>query len=211
MLSEIYKHQRIQGRIYRFCAVNDCQRLTSGAVPNTLNEVSHIPHSTLEGRSQMQTRNREEHILAMLNEIRNRHAGTINITPHFVRLTTDIFDKEVLNPETALETDNILNMWRILQDTYANFSPEQKEAVKKGTGRPMPEFPGFDEQEDHFYAARYLLEHFNNYPGVKQANSHMPTVHMHRRMLTDLRWAQDSIVSDGLSADQLVEVLQAWY
>jgi hypothetical protein len=98
----------------------------------------------------MQTNNREEDVLAMLEEIRNRHLGNDHINPHFVRLTTDFFDEEALDPETALETDSILSMWRILQDTYANYSPEQKVAVEKGIGRPMPGFPGFDEQEEHF-------------------------------------------------------------
>ena len=124
------------------------------------------------------------------------------------------FEKSETPPE-VIETTNILEMWTILEESYAALSPTDK-AKLKTEAVPFGEnvhFRGFDaNNEPHYHIAGYMIDdmhrRFQTFKG-RDLSSHIPSIEAYRRMYVVYEPLRGNLHNRALSVDELIAILSA--
>ena len=169
----------------------------------------------------------EKLILLMLTEIYDKLSIDGETDPKFVRVA--IFNDMLWglrrkysgipfergeNPPAVSEVINILDMWRLIEQSYDALSPSDKEHVEKETAPFGKEFLGFDgnNESEHMAIARFLVDdvgEFEHFKG-REFDSHLPlSLDGFKRMYTLFEPMRRTLSSRDLSATQIVELLRA--
>ena len=113
------------------------------------------------------------------------------------------------------ETLNILDMWSFLESGFKALSKNDKERVEKEAepfGKDV-KFRGFDgnNETEHMGVAGFLVEKMDRFQIFKgrDMNAHMPTLDMHRRMLSVFEPMRATLMGGELNAGQIIELLKA--
>lgn len=107
---------------------------------------------------------------------------------------------------------DVLSMCETIESSYESLSPEGKEEVQTGTIFDVSRaFVGFDGNNETGYmsATRFMvneLELFGYFKG-REFNSHAPSIDMYRRMLETFNRICDPYIHQGLSVNQLIEIM----
>lgn len=118
-------------------------------------------------------------------------------------------------PHEVSEVTDILDMWSFIEEAYGTFgAPEKKkietEADPFGT---RVQFSGFDgnNETEHLSIARFLVEDMGRFSRFKgrDLNSHHPSIETYRRMSAVFEPIRKTLVDGGLTADQVIELLNA--
>ena len=171
----------------------------------------------------------EKLILIMLSEIHQSLKVKGEIDPAFVQKA--IFNEafwsltwkypglvgsgQSTRPHHVQEVLDILEMWEGLEESYKRLPPEGKDKVRAEANRfgTSVRFPGFDGNHETEYlgAAKTLiddLDGFTTFSG-RDLNSHMPLLATYQHMVEVYRALSRTPSSGLLSADQLIQVLNA--
>jgi uncharacterized protein len=122
-----------------------------------------------------------------------------------------ILDTEPPSDEVVSETEEILQMWTLLEESYDRLSPEDKKKVTEGS--PFGDkvaFSGFDaNNERHYGVASFLIKDLGMFSRFadRYLNSHWEMVEAYRRMLSAFKPALRTIGSSGLTTNQIIEIL----
>jgi uncharacterized protein len=170
----------------------------------------------------------EKLILLMLSELYDRVGVEGDIEPDFIRSAiygdqtwsislkyAGIPFEDQDTPAIVNEIFDILEMWSVIERTFANLSSEEKDWLKKeGSGAfdEKPSFPGFDGNHETEYmgTASYIvneLGRFSEFRG-RNFNSHMPSIDLHRRMLNAYREIRKELNVQPLSVQNLSDILK---
>ncbi len=170
----------------------------------------------------------EKLIVSMLCEIYKHHEIDGEIDPSFVKEALlgghywalrwqhpFLFDMEADNIETVHEVIDVLNMWRVLEQSYARLSKKDKDRVRKET-EPFDDvvFQGFDgnEETEYLSIAKFLIDKMDRFADFKgrDLNSHMPSIEWHRRMARAFKQIRPYLRGGNLlSAEHLIKILNA--
>lgn len=169
----------------------------------------------------------EKLILLMLSELYEKLGIDGEIEPEFVR--SAIFSNNIWaipwkysgipfedqdDPEIVKEVLNILDMWSLIEHSYALLSEKDKkhlEDIAAPFGKD-PKFPGFDGNNESSYmgTASFIvndLDRFEEFKG-RNFNSHCPSLDGHRRMLATLDEIRESMDFGPLSTEDLAKILK---
>lgn len=169
----------------------------------------------------------EKLILLMLSELYDKLEVNGEVEPDFIR--SAIFSnntwsipwkyvgipfEEQETPEIVKEVLDILDMWSMIERSYANLSEASKQFVDKEAA-PFgkdPMFRGFDGNNESEYlgTASFLvndLDRFEEFKG-RDFNSHCPSIDTYNRMLTVFKPILKKLRSRPLSAQELVDIIK---
>jgi len=168
----------------------------------------------------------EKLILLMLSEIHTKLAITGGINGRFIREAVMTGNTWAIDREyrgTLLPTEDItesvveevtdfLQMWGIIEESYASLSEDDKLKVKAEVSFSgyTPMFSGFDfnRESDHLSVAQFYTEQTDAFRSFKGRiyDTHSPTLERYRHMY----WRLKQIPADSrgrLNVEQLVDVL----
>ncbi|WP_273501857.1 YfbU family protein [Paracoccus sphaerophysae] len=175
----------------------------------------------------MQLSKGEKLILAMLSEIYGKLGIKGDINPKFVTdaiCSGQLWSLEweydnLLNTtdpseEVVRETSDFLDMWEFIERGHAALSAADKQRVKDEAALwgEAPTLRGFDgNNEDHFRVASHLIDDMNRFQYFKgrDINSHSEVVEVYRRMYRVFHPIRANLHRSGMSADDLIAVLNA--
>jgi uncharacterized protein YfbU (UPF0304 family) len=110
---------------------------------------------------------------------------------------------------------DVLDMWSFVEEAYEKFSKKEKERIEK-EAEPFGtnvRFLGFDgnNESTHIGITRFFVEKMGRFSRFKKRdfNSHMPTVERYRRMLIVFEPMRRGLIGNGLSASQVISILNA--
>ena len=169
----------------------------------------------------------EKLILLMLSELYDKLEVNGEVEPDFIR--SAIFSnntwsipwkyvgipfEEQETPEIVKEVLDILDMWSMIERSYANLSEASKQFVDKEAA-PFgkdPMFRGFDGNNESEYlgTASFLvndLDRFEEFKG-RDFNSHCPSIDTYNRMLAVFKPILKKLRSRPLSAQELVDIFK---
>lgn len=167
----------------------------------------------------------EKLILVMLSDIYQHLKIDGDIDPKFVK--TSIFDDQTWGlawqytglfpghddtPPVVKETCDIFDMYRVLDSSFKKLSAPDQKRVRDAADpfSEFIEFQGFDFNNDpHASVASYLVKHLERYTEINpDLNSHsITTLQTYRAMLKNFKPMIDPFPHGGLSADQIIKVL----
>jgi uncharacterized protein YfbU (UPF0304 family) len=117
-------------------------------------------------------------------------------------------------PQAVRDTGDFLDMWSIIEESYANLSAADKKKLEKDAepfGKHV-KFRGFDaNNEPHFGIALYLindLERFTHFKG-RELSAHMPSIDAYRRMYEVFEPMRAGLHSRSLNLAELAAILKA--
>jgi len=117
-------------------------------------------------------------------------------------------------PEIVREVSDILDMWFVIEESYAALSPKDKKLIEK-EAKPFgkePKFKGFDgnNESDYMSVANFLTDDLERFQTFKDRmlNSHMPSVGTYCRMLNAFKPINSQSMGNLLNATQLIAVLK---
>lgn len=165
--------------------------------------------------------NGERLILAMLCDISKKLGARHEIDPALVIKSLGTYEWGLAweysglvdgdNPPAVEETANILTMWRMLEQVYANLPEAEQQRVREAIDRgddPV-KFPGFDGNHDeHYGIAQYMIRDLGRFEHFKDhyLNSHtQSTLPRHRRMLERF---DAMALHDDPSADRIIGIMK---
>jgi uncharacterized protein YfbU (UPF0304 family) len=127
-----------------------------------------------------------------------------------------LLHSHVDSPDVVKEVINILDMFSFIESAYAKLSTKDKERVKK-EAQPFgdnPRFQGFDgnNESEHLSVAGFLVEDLKRFPqfaGRGHLNSHGHKLDTYRRMLAKFEPLREKLAYGPMSADQIIDVLNA--
>jgi uncharacterized protein YfbU (UPF0304 family) len=169
----------------------------------------------------------EKLILMMLCEIYKRlEMDDTEIEPKFVQETiwgghywglkwkySGLFHDHEDSDKSVGEVADILEVWSFIELSFGRLSKADQDRVKKEAYPWSAIFIGFDgnNEGEHLGIARYLTEQLDRFSEFKgrELNSHSPRLDGYRRMLPMWEKVRSSIPYSDLSADQLIELLEA--
>lgn len=115
------------------------------------------------------------------------------------------------DPAIVEETDEILTMWRIIDNSVSKLTPDEMKSLEKACYPHSIRFSGFDgNNDDHHGIARFMVNELEFYTERKEGpmNSHSRTeLPLYRAMLQRLNAIEDKYVKP-LTSDQLVKVIK---
>lgn len=175
----------------------------------------------------MQVSDSEKLILVMLSELYDTMGVKGEIDPDFIRsavlgnktwsipwMYPGIPFAEDDTPEVVKEVLDILDMWSVIEASYADFSDDEKEqlASKAEPFGKEPKFRGFDgnNESEYMSTASFLvnkLDRFEEFKG-RYFNSHSRVVDVYQRMLPAFDEAM-SQTGFPLGVEQIALVLKA--
>jgi uncharacterized protein YfbU (UPF0304 family) len=126
-----------------------------------------------------------------------------------------LFNAPEDNPPVVRETCNILDMYRLLTSSFERLSGPDKKRVESEAGvfKDYIRYRGFDGNNDeHLGVVSYLVGTLKRYTEIKNPdlNSHsIATLQKYRRMLEVHDRLIDPYPLDGLTADQIIQILNA--
>jgi uncharacterized protein len=165
-------------------------------------------------------------ILHMLCDVHEALRIKNSVDPTFIRAAisgghgwaleakyTGIFGQED-SAETKNEVFDILDMWRVIEASYARLSEEEKARIEREAhpfGKDV-QFAGFDgnHEGEHLSVARFIIDDMERYKEFKGRN--LNSIHKlegYRRMLAAYRPLLPALSLSGMSADELLLVLKA--
>jgi uncharacterized protein len=170
----------------------------------------------------------ERLMLIMLSEIHDHLKIKNGVDPKFVQSAiytgntwglpwryTDIFDGGTSEtPPKVHDVVKILDMWRLIESSFANLSPEEQALVKKEVAPHGVKFNGFDgnNDTDSMGIARFLIEdigEFANFKG-RELNSHyIDSTDGYHRMLEVLEPMRSALGNADLTSSQIISILKA--
>lgn len=169
----------------------------------------------------------EKLILLMLSELYDKLGVDGEIEPDFIRsaIFTDntwsipwkysgIPFESQESPQIVKEVLDILDMWSVIERSYANLTDADKKFVEEEAA-PFgkdPAFRGFDgnNETDHMGTASFLvneLDRFEEFKG-RDFNSHCPSLDTYNRMLSAYKPIMKKLFFQPLSAQHIVEILK---
>lgn len=110
------------------------------------------------------------------------------------------------------EVTDILDMWRFIEQDFANLDAGDKESVKKSLGM-TPKFNGFDgnNEIEHMSIARMMIEtmgRFDHFKG-RNLNSHYPSLDAAISAVSRFEKIRPGLVPPKtLTAVQIIEILK---
>lgn len=126
-----------------------------------------------------------------------------------------LFHDHVDDPRELTHVVNVLEMWSFIEEAYEKFSPDQKEQIEREAepfGKHV-KFAGFDgnNETSQMGISRFLVEKMGRFSRFKgrELNSHHPTYVPYRRMSAVFEAIRPTLVGQGLSTAQIIEILQA--
>ena len=108
---------------------------------------------------------------------------------------------------------DVLDMWSFIEEAYEKLPKKDRGRIEKEAGTHV-RFVGFDgnNEGEHMSIARFLvekMERFSRFKG-RDLNAHMRTLEAYRRMVSAFEPIRRTLVGHGLSASQVISILQAW-
>ncbi len=177
----------------------------------------------------MKLTNAEKLILVMLSEIHEK----LNIEngTNTKLLTSAIFSENTWalswempgivgsspepTPPEVSEVVDILDMWSFIEEAYENFDADAKakiEADAEPFGGHVG-FRGFDgnNEAEYLNIAHFMINDMGRFSRFKgrDLNSHAPSMTGYRRMVTVFETFRPNLTMDGLSVEQVAEILRA--
>ena len=117
-------------------------------------------------------------------------------------------------PALVSEVEGILDMWSIVEGSYAALSPADKKLVEDGVPHfgKNPTFKGFDgnNESEHLSVCRFLVEEMDLWSEFKGrvVNSHMQVLPGYQRMMSVFNPLRSSLHTGHLAAQQIVAILK---
>lgn len=131
-------------------------------------------------------------------------------------LTGLLHDYEA-DPEVVSQTCSILDVWDLIELSFADLNQADKERVREANFGHDPRFLGFDaNNEDHYGVARHLIDRmdrFSNFKG-RDMNSHSSQVSNYLRMAAafePIRAHLGTRPKVRMTAEEIVSLFQAGY
>lgn len=110
---------------------------------------------------------------------------------------------------------DVLDMWSFIEEGYSKLDKKEKARVEAEVG-PLGkhvQFIGFDGNNESEYMgiARFLIDKMDRFGSFKKRdmNSHVPRVGAYGRMYRVFEPMRTGLVGTGLSANQIIAILQA--
>nr|WP_321397479.1 YfbU family protein [uncultured Desulfobacter sp.] len=169
----------------------------------------------------------EKLILLMLSELYEKFDVKGEIEPEFIR--SAIFNEHTWSipwkypgipfeqeetPQVVSEVLDILEMWSVIENSYRQFSKEDKKLIEEET-EPFgkdPKFKGFDgnNETEHMSAATFLINDLDRFTEFKERylNSHCPTLETYRRMLAAFEEVKNGNIYYPMTAQQVIKILK---
>jgi uncharacterized protein len=126
-----------------------------------------------------------------------------------------LFDSYEDSPTVVTEVVDILDMWSFLECGFEALSKKDKDkaAVDAAPFGKHVVFGGFDGNGEAEYigVAKCLinkLDRFTEFKG-RDLNAHMPTIEMHRRMLSVFEPIRPNLIGRDLNVAEIIQILQA--
>lgn len=127
---------------------------------------------------------------------------------------TGLFHDHEDSETVVTEVVDTLDMWSFLERGFEALSKQEKDRVA-ADAKPFGEhvrFTGWDGngESEHIGVARFLinkLDRFTDFKG-RELNAHMPTLDTHKRMLAVFEPIRSNLIGRGMSADEIIQVLQ---
>ena len=169
----------------------------------------------------------EKLILLMLTELYDSVGVDGEINPDFIRSAiysdktwsipwkySGIPFEDQDTPEVVTEVLDILEMWSVIEFSYAELSDDEKALVEKGAtpfGK-KPTFKGFDgnNETEYMSTASFIvndLERFEEFKG-RNFNSHSQSIDTYNRMQLIFEEIKKNIDFYPLNAQQLIQLLK---
>lgn len=125
-----------------------------------------------------------------------------------------LFHKHTDRPADVTLVVNTLDMWDFIEGCIENLTPEETERVKAAHHGYLPQFQGFDGNEESslMSIARFMVEKMGRFSRFKKRefNSHTLTAPRYRRMTKVFDPIRATLgFGRGISVDQIIEVLEA--
>ncbi len=125
-----------------------------------------------------------------------------------------LFHNHADRPADVTLVVNVLETWDFIESRLEKLSAEDVEKVKAANHGYMPEFAGFDGNEESglMRIARFLVEEMGRFSRFKgrDFNSHAPTAPGYRRMAAAFAPIRATLgMGRSLSADQIIEIVKA--
>ncbi|MEI6882651.1 MAG: YfbU family protein [Bacteroidota bacterium] len=118
-------------------------------------------------------------------------------------------------PQDVSLVVDVLDMWDFIESAYESLSKKDKALIEKEAdpfGKYVS-FSGFDgnNEAECLGIARFFVEKLKRFTrfGGRDLNSHMPTIMGYRRMLSVFAAMRSGLVGHGLSATQIIALLNA--
>jgi uncharacterized protein YfbU (UPF0304 family) len=115
------------------------------------------------------------------------------------------------DPADVQFVHDALTMWRVLEESYANLSEEEKEKVQHAPGSHghAPRFEGFDGHSDLVSIANTMINRLGYYDEFagRPLDAHMPVNEVHERMLAGFMRIREKLHRGYLSADDIISVV----
>jgi uncharacterized protein len=116
-------------------------------------------------------------------------------------------------PSVVTQVVDILDMWRFIERAFGSLSKKNRARVEAEAKSLHLDFAGFDEKHEgeHVRVARFLIEKLGRFTEFKgrDLNSHIPVLTRYTRMLSVFEPMRKALIGRELSADEIVEILQA--
>lgn len=125
-----------------------------------------------------------------------------------------LFHKHTDRPADVTLVVNTLDMWDFIEGCIERLTPEEIEQVKKAHFGYLPQFIGFDgnEEGELMSIARFMVEKMGRFSRFKKRdfNSHTLTAARYRRMTRAFEPIRATLgFGRGLSVEQIIKVLKA--
>jgi uncharacterized protein YfbU (UPF0304 family) len=167
----------------------------------------------------------EKLIITMLADIHEHLNIEDSVDPAFIRKHVDsdfwaiereypgIFGGGERDEADISFVQDALDMWRIVEDSYAQLPPEDQEKVRNAEGAHgrAPKFGGFDGHTEYPSIARTLVEDLDSWTEFqgREFDSHTPDTEMHERMIDAYKSVRGKGFGGYLSVDDLITVVDA--
>ena len=127
-----------------------------------------------------------------------------------------LFHGEEDDEADVREVAEILDLWRLVEDSYRGLPKKEKEFVDECVGGP-PRFRGFDgnHESTQYSIAIFIIEKMGRYAEFhgRDLNSHVPMLDEYRPMVAALesikRDGALSILGRGLASGHLIQIINA--
>jgi uncharacterized protein YfbU (UPF0304 family) len=126
-----------------------------------------------------------------------------------------LFHDEEDDPIDVHFVGDVLEMWSFIENAYDRLGEKAKARIETEAepfGKDV-HFRGFDGNNESSLLgiANFLIKKMGRFEEFKgrDLNSHFPSVDMHKRMLAVFTPMEKKLVGRGLSADQIIELMQA--
>lgn len=169
----------------------------------------------------------EKIIMLMLSEIYEKLDIQGEIEPDFIKSAIfgdhiwglkwkypGISFEESSDPPIIREVVDILDMWDFIEFSYQKLADEEKEKLEHDAN-PFgkdPKFQGFDgnNETEHMGTAMFLVNRLDRFKVFKGRgfNCHMPSLDMHRRMLSIFEPIRKNLSGKPLTVEDLTKILR---